>query len=382
MDDYFHNKSESDNTANIEMKIVFVENGFLPGGAQNVLRQFFNMVSVSDIKTSILSLRPPHRSFDESNYSGVVCYPEKRLGKFSEILYAYKYFNSEKPDVLFCTSSNVFWVVYISLFFTKLNTKIFFRYPTTPSLEMKDKNMPKMFGLLLKCTNFILLKSKRVRLIAQTEEIARDIASYYKVDARKIDVIHNPIDTDYILEKSCAESKIIIDKTALNILFLGRVRYAKGLDFLLHALELANGSGLKFVLHVVGDFDVSDPYYKMCIELIDKYKLRDSVVLYGHLENPFAEIKACDLFVLPSRREGLPNVLLECLLFGKKIVSTNCVPVIERILSCNPDYIVEFGDIGSLSSKIINHRALSSPKFGNYKPVQPEEFIRFLKGFQ
>ena len=44
----------------------------------------------------------------------------------------------------------------------------------------------------------------------------------------------------------------------------------------------------------------------------------------GNLTDPFPEIDAADLYVLPSNREGFPNALLEAMALGKPVIATDC----------------------------------------------------------
>ena len=52
--------------------------------------------------------------------------------------------------------------------------------------------------------------------------------------------------------------------------------------------------------------------------------LQNKVKLVGYKANAYNFIKKCDIFVLTSKYEGLPNVLLEAQFFKKYIISSNC----------------------------------------------------------
>ena len=57
--------------------------------------------------------------------------------------------------------------------------------------------------------------------------------------------------------------------------------------------------------------------------LIQNYNLRDKVFLIDNLPEATKYLKAFDIFVLPSLKEGLPYVLLEAGLAGLPIIATN-----------------------------------------------------------
>ena len=58
-------------------------------------------------------------------------------------------------------------------------------------------------------------------------------------------------------------------------------------------------------------------------------KLSRFVKIINFVENPYPFIKQSDLFVLTSKYEGLPNVLLEALTLKKFIISSSCV-ILDR----------------------------------------------------
>ena len=66
---------------------------------------------------------------------------------------------------------------------------------------------------------------------------------------------------------------------------------------------------------------------------IDALGLTDVVQLLGFSDNTAAFLRTCSLFVLSSRWEGLPNVLLEAMTYGSKVVATDCPSGPDEILT-------------------------------------------------
>lgn len=101
------------------------------------------------------------------------------------------------------------------------------------------------------------------------------------------------------------------------ILFVGRIVYYKGLEYLLRAMRLVDAR-----LLVIGDGDL----LKTSERLTARLGLEQRVRFLGEVPDATvsAAFAACDLFVLPStaRSEAFGLVLLEAMAFGKPIVST------------------------------------------------------------
>jgi len=66
--------------------------------------------------------------------------------------------------------------------------------------------------------------------------------------------------------------------------------------------------------------------------LARRLNVADKVDLPGFAANPYAYLAAASLFVLSSRWEGLPNVLIEALALGTPVVSTDCPGGASEIL--------------------------------------------------
>lgn len=106
-------------------------------------------------------------------------------------------------------------------------------------------------------------------------------------------------------------------KTPL-ILFVGRLVYYKGLEYLLKAMQ-----GIKARLLIIGN----GPLQNRLKRLSNHYGISDKIIWLGEMENeriiPF--YYACDVFVLPSsmKAESFGIVQLEAFACGKPVVSTD-----------------------------------------------------------
>ena len=66
---------------------------------------------------------------------------------------------------------------------------------------------------------------------------------------------------------------------------------------------------------------------------IEKLNLNNHIKLLGFQSNPYAFIKESDLFILSSFYEGMPNVLMEAMAIGVKIIATNCQCGVKELLT-------------------------------------------------
>jgi glycosyltransferase involved in cell wall biosynthesis len=116
--------------------------------------------------------------------------------------------------------------------------------------------------------------------------------------------------------------------------FVGRLDiYTKGLDTLLLAFEKVVTQFPKAKLWIIGDSKEK----KKLQTLIIKYKLYKNVILlgsqFGEMKNNY--LKTIDVFVHPSRNEGLPTSVIEAASFGKPCVVSNATNINELVESYN-----------------------------------------------
>ena len=94
----------------------------------------------------------------------------------------------------------------------------------------------------------------------------------------------------------------------------------KDVACLIRAVAQIVNRGVDLRLLVVGD----GPLRSDITDLIDRCRLRGHVTLTGHLprEQAVAVAQICDVFVLPSRHEGMPNALMEAMAYARPCIAT------------------------------------------------------------
>jgi len=194
-------------------------------------------------------------------------------------------------------------------------------------------------------------------VIAQTQEMARELNQHYKIPKERIHQITNPVDRGYI--ETCLigeKNPFCCDK--INIVASGTVYPVKGFDVLLDAFSLIVAQNEKFNLHILGTDH--DGNLAILQKRVGELGLSRHVTFHGFKKNPYPFYKFCDLFVLSSRHEALPNVLLECLYLKKPVVATRCAAVVERLVDCgNNGFLVDVDDCEGMAKAILKFKLLS-----------------------
>ncbi len=193
-----------------------------------------------------------------------------------------------------------------------------------------------------------LLYSSADGICAVSEEASRDLAHFAKLPLSGVNTIYNPFDLSCIKKKAADR----VEHPWLNpdqpplILSVGRLNDAKDYPTLIRAFaNLRKLRALRLV--ILGEGELRPVLESMLVQLgLDE----DAVLLPGFVSNPYAWMSRCRLFVLSSRREALPSVLIEAMACGAPIVSTNCRSGPSEILEGGRwGKLVSVGDVDSLA---------------------------------
>lgn len=156
-------------------------------------------------------------------------------------------------------------------------------------------------------------------IIAVSENQAEALKKFNPRYSHKISVIHNMADVVGIRQKGMASSRELFDTTKFNIVSVGRVSYEKGMDLAVRACAKLIAEGNDNIRWwIVGD----GPAMQEVKELIKKLHMEEYVITVGMQTNPYPYIRQANLYVQPSRFEGYPMTIVEALILGKVVIST------------------------------------------------------------
>ena len=211
-------------------------------------------------------------------------------------------------------------------------------------------------------------------IIAQQDEMRDEIVRAAKVSSDRIITMPNMLDVDTIRLKALDPSPYTnIDE--IRFIIVGRADDpVKGHDVAIKAFSTVKKKIEKAHLYVVGKFDPNLTFCQYLTKLVDELGIKDSVHFIGYDSNPYKWIKNANCYVLSSRQEGMPNVLLEALSLKIPCVATCCVPVIERIvINGKNGYVVPSENPDAMSMGMI--RALELHDIQNvFKTSTKQEF--------
>ena len=146
----------------------------------------------------------------------------------------------------------------------------------------------------------------------------------------------------------------------------------KGIEYLILAIAKISNDN-RFNLVIIGD----GPEKANLEKLIKKKNLENRIFMIGYVPNAYRYLKAFNLFVLPSIKEGQPWVILEAMAASLPIVATNIAGIPEMIENEKSGLLVEPADSEALSlaiEKMLTHPSLSQECAKNAFKTIKEKF--------
>lgn len=146
------------------------------------------------------------------------------------------------------------------------------------------------------------------------------------------------------------KNTIVFNTQPCRVVFVGRLIEVKGLDILLAAWsKVIHTEKAHAILELWGSGLMETTLRRQC----DEFRLADSVIFRGHVEDVRSQLPEMDVFVLPSRFEGNSNAVLEAMAAGLPVVSTCVGGTPMQVGHEGANFLCEPGNVDSLAVNML-----------------------------
>jgi len=259
----------------------------------------------------------------------------KKIGPYLHIINRAKairsVIKSENPSVVlsFIGSTNILTTIACKF----LGKKVVISERNDPAIQRLNHPYEKLRPYIYKHANIIT---------ANTNGALKVMKEY--VPDNKLVYVPNPLDLS-ISNNGYGKMK----KSKSYILCVGRLSEQKAYDVLLKAFKEISPKLDNWYLVILGKGELKKELHKMAEDL----NIAERVEWKGHVSNPQKYYENADIYVLPSRHEGMSNSLLEAMSFGlPAIVSEACHGSLDIIKHNKTGFVIPVNDHMALASAI------------------------------
>jgi glycosyltransferase involved in cell wall biosynthesis len=183
--------------------------------------------------------------------------------------------------------------------------------------------------------------SRASAVVAQTDAAAAELRG--RVGDARVEVVANPV----------ARLDPLPLSGDARVLFAGRFSRTKGVDLLLEAWPRVTAQRADAQLVMLGTtHEGTGPGEDFAGLIRDDPVLRGTVELPGWVADVIPHYAAADVFVIPSRMEGLSNALLEAIALGRVVVASD-IPGNRAVLGDAHPLYIQAGDAGALEATLL-----------------------------
>lgn len=328
-----------------KIKVLFVTASTKGGGAERML---FNIIRSLDanhkVRLFVTSDEDIPKVYRNDEIQCINANKQHAMIAFPKLIKEIKHY---KPHHVFTTSSNIGYMIILAKKILRANFKIYIRCAVTPS-EIYQSDI-RTVGL--NYVNRFVYNSADL-IIAQTDFMRDDLIDKYHIKPNKVKTIRNIVDRGFIKSQSLQNQTNELKTDDYNIVACGALYSVKGFDLLINALsDLLKKTNRH--LYILGEERYEPGYRNFLQSEIDKLGLSKHIHLLGQKVNPYPYFKKANLFVMSSRKEGYPNVVLEALTLGVPVVVTDVVDWTGVIKEGENGYIAKKNNVDSIKMALV-----------------------------
>ena len=335
------------------MKVGLFFGSFEGGGAERMMVNLAKGLSKDGLEATIYVVNKTGPYLKEVPDNIRILSYDSKFGVKSVIHSLRKTLVYDGLDAIISTQMHINSALGLASIGLKKRPLLIFREANTPTKIVNSKFIGRLYKYFYSFADHYVAVSRGVK---------KDMMDYFKLEESTVTVIYNPVldDTMYLKMNDEVEHPWFNNFDIPVIVGMGRFSPQKGFEDLVDAFEIVR-KHRKTRLVIFGKKDESSAYFQMIKNKVEKSVYKEDIALLGFVDNPFKYLKKANLFVLSSKFEGLPGVLIQAMACGCPVVSTDCPSGPIEILD-NGRYgsLVEVGDVNNLGRAMID--TLENPK--------------------
>jgi len=279
---------------------------FAAGGAERVMLSFLTGLNADRFDIRLLALDPTGPLEDLArSIPAHVDFGGKRMRQALPALV--KAVRARRPSILFSSQAHInLALLACKPFFS--GTKIVVREANMPSLCLKNGHWPAWYGWV-----YGRLLCRAGTVIATSRAMAGELRDDFGVDADRIEVLPNPVDTEML--RTASETPLRHPGPGRRFVAVGRLVHQKGFDRLIGWMSDSDADDH---LTLIGDGPLNDDLQQASRAA----GLENRILFAGFQSTPWPMVAGADALLMPSRWEGLPNAALEALAVGTPVIAT------------------------------------------------------------
>jgi len=328
-----------------KQKIAFLINSLDGGGAERVITTLVNeFIKEYDCYLILIENKIEYKIDDRINL--IILNDKKVENSFSKLFMIpflsfklSKIIKEQKFSQILSFLHRSNYINILSSIFSK--HKVIISERTTPSAMYNDKTILSFVNKFLTTH----LYNKADVIIPASIGIKNDLINNFNL-RKEQKVIYNPCNVESIQQQSNELINFSLNKER-TIITVGSLEKVKNQEILIKSFSKLEKD---YKLIIVGQGKLE----QLLKNLVKELNLENQVIFVGFDVNPYKYMSKSSIFVLTSNSEGFPNVLVEAMICGCNVISTDCSSGPREILAPNSDIRkslindIEFAEYGIL----------------------------------